>query len=123
MRYVDKADMLKTTYEFDSRSRKWCHRTMWHFVDVTIGNSFIIYSERCPGNSLSLNHFRLSVVPGLVAAGMETSRRGTPSKETAVNRFKPNVPMEKRWDQSSIGQYAPALENVPLAVPNQRASF
>ncbi|KAG5898878.1 hypothetical protein JTB14_003272 [Gonioctena quinquepunctata] len=100
MGYVDKADMLKTTYEIYRKSGKWRHIILWHFVDVKIVDSYIIYSERCPGNSLSLENFRLSVVTGLVRAGMETSRRGTPSEEMAVNRFKPNVSMENQWDQS-----------------------
>ena len=101
MGYVDKADMLKTTYEIDRKSRKWWHRIFWHFVDVGIVNSYIIYKERCNGPTLNLKDFRLSIVTGLVGAGAEIPRRGRPSGEMPVSKFKPNVPLEKRWDQAA----------------------
>ena len=41
---VDKADMLKSYYEINRKSKKWWQRIFWHFVDVTLVNSFIIYS-------------------------------------------------------------------------------
>ncbi|RZB40587.1 DDE Tnp 1 7 domain containing protein, partial [Asbolus verrucosus] len=41
MRYVDKADMSKSCYELDRKSRRWWLQIFWHFVDVTVVNSFI----------------------------------------------------------------------------------
>ncbi|XP_018377831.1 PREDICTED: uncharacterized protein LOC108770657 [Trachymyrmex cornetzi] len=38
---VDKADMLKSYYEINRKSKKWWQRIFWHFVDVTLVNSFI----------------------------------------------------------------------------------
>lgn len=101
MGYVDKADMMKNTYEIDRKSRKWWHRILWHFLDVTIVNSFIIFTQRTESRSLDLKTFRLSVVSGLIGAAPETPRRGRPSGEMPVNKFKPQVPLEKRWDQAS----------------------
>jgi len=108
MGYVDKSDMLKSTYEIDRKSRKWCHRILWHFVDVSIVNSFIIYIARCDESKLCLKDFRLSVVTGLVGAGTESPRKGRPSGEKPVSHFKPNVPLERRWDSAA---HMPKLSN------------
>lgn len=99
MGFVDKADMLKSTYEIDRKSKKWWHRIMWHFVDVSVVNSYIIYNERIGSKSMDLKTFRLSVALGLVGADPELPRRGRPSGEPSVSRFKPNVPFEIRWDK------------------------
>lgn len=101
MGFVDKADMLKTTYEIDRKSRKWWPRILWHFVDVAIVNSFIIYKERCTESTLILKDFRLAIVTGLVGATSETPHRGRPSCEMPVSRFKPNISLEKRWDRAA----------------------
>lgn len=52
MGFVDKVDMLKKCYVIDRKSKKWYHRIIWHFLDTTIVNSFIIYRERSEGKSL-----------------------------------------------------------------------
>lgn len=66
MGYVDKADMLKSTYELDRKSHKWWHRIFWHFVDVTIVNSFIIYKQKNPDSQTNLKEFRLALIDELV---------------------------------------------------------
>lgn len=101
MGFVDKADMLKNTYEINRKSHKWWHRILWHFVDVAIVNSFIIFRERCEQRSLDLKDFRLSVVTGLVGTGTEQVRRGKPRGFATVSNFKPNIPVEKRWDKAA----------------------
>lgn len=40
---VDKADMLRALYQCDRKSKKWWHRIFFHFLDVIIVNSFVIY--------------------------------------------------------------------------------
>lgn len=42
MGYVDYFDQLKSLYEIDRKSKKWWHQIFFHFIDVTIVNSFII---------------------------------------------------------------------------------
>lgn len=101
MGYVDKADMLKTTYQIDRKSRKWWPRILWHFVDVSIVNSFIIYNENYKHTNMTLKEFRLSIVTGLVGASTETPRIGRPSGDMPQSQFKPNIPLEKRWDRAS----------------------
>ncbi|KDR07490.1 PiggyBac transposable element-derived protein 4 [Zootermopsis nevadensis] len=46
MRFVDKADMLKSLYEIDRKSQKWWLRIFWHFLDVSVVNAFILYKKR-----------------------------------------------------------------------------
>ncbi|KAI4886180.1 hypothetical protein NFI96_029510 [Prochilodus magdalenae] len=65
---VDKADMLKSLYAVDRKSRKWWHRLFCHFVDVTIVNAHILYSKQFPNDKMTLKDFRCSVVTGLVNA-------------------------------------------------------
>ncbi|KAF2880144.1 hypothetical protein ILUMI_26033 [Ignelater luminosus] len=63
---VDKADMLKSLYEINRKSKKWWHKIFFHFVDVSVANSYIIFKNRCRGPTLTLKEFRLSVVDGLL---------------------------------------------------------
>ncbi|KAJ8932573.1 hypothetical protein NQ314_014581 [Rhamnusium bicolor] len=42
---VDKADMLKTCYAIDCKSKKWYHRIVWHFLDTTVVNAYILSKE------------------------------------------------------------------------------
>ncbi|XP_023312894.1 piggyBac transposable element-derived protein 4-like [Anoplophora glabripennis] len=102
MGFVDKADMLKKTYQIDRMSKKWWPRIFWHFIDVSVVNAFIIFQQRCGNNrGMNLKAFRLAVVTGLVGAGKETVKKGRASLEQKnVNNYKPTVPLEKRWDQS-----------------------
>ncbi|KAJ8931222.1 hypothetical protein NQ314_015893 [Rhamnusium bicolor] len=100
MGYVDKADQLKSTYEISRKSKEWWHRIIWHFVDVAVVNSFIIFTERSGVNTMDLKTFRLSIVHGLVGASTELPRRGRPSAEVPVSYLKKNVSLEKRWDKA-----------------------
>ncbi|XP_043463998.1 piggyBac transposable element-derived protein 4-like [Leptopilina heterotoma] len=44
--YVDKADMLKSLYEIDRKSKKWWHRLFWHLLDVAVTNAFVIDKKK-----------------------------------------------------------------------------
>ena len=66
MVFVDKADMLKSYYEISRESKKWWQRILWNFVDVTLENSFVIYKQLFPSDTMLLKDFRLSVVDHLV---------------------------------------------------------
>lgn len=46
MGYVDKADMLKSCYQINRKSRKWWHRISFHFVDVVVCNSCIMKEQK-----------------------------------------------------------------------------
>jgi hypothetical protein len=98
MAFVDKMDMLKSLYEIDPKSKKWWHRILFHFIDVALVNSFIIYKDRSSEKIESLEHFRLSVMIGLIGAAPNKTRKGRPSNDTPVNNFKVTVRYEIRFD-------------------------
>ena len=63
---VEKSDQMKSLYEITRKSKKWWHRLLWHFIDVTLFNSFIIFKLLNPNKDLKLKGFRLSVVDELI---------------------------------------------------------
>jgi hypothetical protein len=99
MVFVDKMDMLKNLYEIDRKSKKWWHRILFHFIDMALVNSFIIYKDRSSEKIESLKHFRLSVMMGLIGAALNKTRKGRPSNDKPVNNFKVTVPYEIRFDK------------------------
>nr|CAH7730520.1 unnamed protein product [Callosobruchus chinensis] len=99
---VDLADMLKKCYAIDRKSKKWYHRIVWHFVDTTIVNAYILFQKRtsASGSSLDLKKFRINVASGLIGAGYAQRRKGRKSFEV-VNTFEKIVPIEKRIDKAA----------------------
>lgn len=97
---VDKADMLKSCYEISRKSKKWWHRIFWHFVDVTLVNSFIIYNLLSKNNSLLLKNFRLAVADYLLQIS-KLPKKGRPFAKTPMNSFKPQVTNEVKTSQVS----------------------
>ena len=43
MCYVEEADMLKSLYGLDRKSKKWWHRIAFHFLDVTVVNALVLF--------------------------------------------------------------------------------
>lgn len=99
MGYVDKSDMYISLYKVNRKSKKWWHRLMWHFVDLSVVNSYIIYKTRAVGTkNMSLKDFRIAVATGLIGAGTKQSNKRT-SDGDEPNRYKKIVPLEKRYDK------------------------
>ncbi|XP_055918585.1 piggyBac transposable element-derived protein 4-like [Eupeodes corollae] len=104
MGFVDKADMLKSCYDIDRKSKKCWHRIFWHFLDVSVVNSFIIFKESSVENDklLTLKEFRIAVANGFVGAHTHKTRRaGRLSECSNTNHFKLNVPFEVLIDAES----------------------
>jgi hypothetical protein len=59
MGHVNKADMLKSCYEIDRKSKRWWLRIFWYFIDVTIVNTFTLFRQRC-----ELTEFIIAVAMG-----------------------------------------------------------
>ena len=98
MGYVDKADMLKSIYEIDRKSKMWWPRIFWHFIDVTVTNSFIIHKIRKNEDTAELKGFRLLLVDGLVKSAQPTSK-GRSAQLKQVSHYKKTVPEETRFNQ------------------------
>lgn len=100
MGYVDEADRLLSTYKIDRRSKKWWFRIFWHFLDVVVANSFILYKTKGIKPSLSLKQFRLALVNQLVGEKLP-AKKGRKRKSLDTNTYKPQVSLETRRSQSS----------------------
>ncbi|KAJ8950040.1 hypothetical protein NQ314_008046 [Rhamnusium bicolor] len=88
---VDKADMLKSRYEVDRKSKKWWHRIFFYFLDLCVVNAYIIYKSRSEGARLPLKQFRISVATGLIGAKNQTPKRGRPGCSKTPNKYKVTV--------------------------------
>ncbi|XP_046687562.1 piggyBac transposable element-derived protein 4-like [Homalodisca vitripennis] len=95
MGYVDKADQLKKCYQIDRRSRKWWHRIFFHFLDVCIVNSYIMFTQQSEGATLSLKQFRINLSQSLMSSDKTRNGSGRKKKNT-MSSFKKNISTEIR---------------------------
>lgn len=114
MGYVDKADGLKSYYELKRRSVKWWPRIFWHFVNVSVVNAFILYSEdlrqiEAGGTGkIDLKNFKLCVAQGLIGAVDRDKTDGRRKSNSKQNKYKIQVPLECRFDKA---QHMPVKGN------------
>ena len=66
---VDKADMLLSLYGTKLRSRKWCHRIVFHLVSLALIYSFTVYRQT--GGKGSLLEFQIEISRCLLKADKE----------------------------------------------------
>lgn len=97
MGYVDYADMIKSYYEIDRKSHKWWHRIFFHFLDVAVTNSYILFKLKCQGRKIPLKDFRLAVVANLVGNPTTSPRGKQKSFKNKTNNFKVRIPLEMRF--------------------------
>lgn len=77
---VDLMDSLIALYRIHIRSKKYYHKLFFHFIDVTVVNSWLIYRRDCenlqiPKNKIqSLQEFKMSIAEALLLEGK--SNRG-----------------------------------------------
>ena len=79
----------------DRKSRKWWHRLLWHFIDITTINAFVLFklSTIPDANKMMLKDFRCRIVTGLVGSYLCKGERGRASRKLKVfPKFKPYVP-------------------------------
>lgn len=100
MGYVDYADMLKSYYQIDRKSHKWWHRIFFHFLDVSLVNSFILFKDKSHGKTMTLKQFRLAVAAGLLGTPESTTLKGKKQLKKVLNKFKPNIPLEQRYSNA-----------------------
>lgn len=78
---VDKADMLKSIYGIDRKSKKWWHRLFFHLVDVSIINAYVVYTSLF--GKLPVLEFRRKVALGLLTRSQDRKtirKQGRPSQ-------------------------------------------
>ncbi|RZC33484.1 DDE Tnp 1 7 domain containing protein [Asbolus verrucosus] len=94
---VDRADVLKSYYAIDRKSKKWWHRLFFHFLDTALANPFILFRKRTK-STLKLKDFRLEIVCELVGANCVKEAPGR--KSDSISKFKVLVSKNVRTDQS-----------------------
>jgi hypothetical protein len=89
--------MLKSLYGIDRKAKRWWLRLLWHFVDISVVNAFILYCHIPSGKAISLKDFQRKVAVGLVGI---SSFKGSPgvrecdSDSPKLKRFQTSVPKE-----------------------------
>ena len=79
---VDLLDSLLSLYRIHIRSKKWHHKLFFHFLDVIVVQSWLMYCRSITGNErkLKLREFKIILANSLMRAGKSTStKRGRPS--------------------------------------------
>ena len=90
---VDLMDALIALYRIHYRSKKYCHKFFFHFVDVTGVNCWLLYRRDCKDmeipakNVMKLQEFKLSLAEALLLEGKRPCRkkRGRPSNAASVS--------------------------------------
>lgn len=123
MEGVDLYDRMIALYRMKSRTNKWTIRTIFHFVDMAIVNSWILYKIDCESKNItkkkimSLLDFRFEVARSLIVDNGEDTDVSDPEKENSQGENKGwynNLP-PKEFRKS--GQHLPVAEE--LNFPNR----
>jgi hypothetical protein len=100
---VDLMDSLIALYRINIRSKKWYHRIFFHFLDVAVVNSCLLYRKDCAlskisqKEQLSLLQFKAESAACLCLQGKTEIRKGgRPSlsqvqSDIEVKKKKPNA--------------------------------
>ena len=111
MGYLNKADMLKSLYGLDRKSKKWWHRIAFHFLDVAIVNSYIIF-KNIHGAKLPLKTFKLNMIHYMLEAAAFKQTKSRKSSKTvlgsAIKRSKTTIAPAIRFDGSD---HLPTMRN------------
>lgn len=95
MGYVDQLDMLVALDRINTRSKKWYHRIIFHFLDVILINSWCLYraahvsigtQKKC---IMPLLDFKLEVAQCLISQNKahDAKKRGRPSLDSVESEF------------------------------------
>lgn len=83
---VDLVDSLIALYRIKIRSKKWYHRIMFHLLDLTVVNAWLLYKRDClshsvsPGRQYSLLKFKTDIASCLCQEHKGTQKkRGRPT--------------------------------------------
>jgi hypothetical protein len=83
MGYIDKSDRMANSHSIGRRTWKWMNKLFFHFLDLTVLNSYILLTS-C-GSKLSHRDFRLSLVRNMVEfAGPQPRPQQSVSRPSAL---------------------------------------
>jgi len=99
---VDKADMLLSLYRCFFKSRKWYKRILFHFLDVSLNNAWLLY-RKAKGANIQLAKFKLQIARTLMMTDCSVSEEG-PSVDRSPRMSVKDIPDTTRYDR--IGHFA-----------------
>jgi len=73
MNCVDRFDQNKKTCQIDRKSKKWWHCIFFNFIDVTIVNAHVIYTQKT-GTKMKMKDFQIEISSELVRTKMLEKR-------------------------------------------------
>ena len=75
---VDLLDSLLSLYRIHIRSKKWYHKLFFHFLDVTVVQSWLIHCRGVTGNEgkLRLREFKMILANSLMRLANQHQQRG-----------------------------------------------
>jgi len=102
MNCVDKLDQNKKSCQIDRKSHKWWHRIFFHFLDIAVVNSHIVYTQ-ATGNKMTMKNFRREISGQLLNSTIINKRKlkNTTKSPTEIKKFKPSVPDYIRLEKSA----------------------
>jgi hypothetical protein len=80
---VDLMDSLIGRYRIIMRSKKWYIKIFYHFLDMTVVNSWLMY-KKVTGNTMPLSKFREHLSVTLIQSGIAKRGKGRPSSSFEV---------------------------------------
>ncbi|XP_067141824.1 piggyBac transposable element-derived protein 3-like [Centruroides vittatus] len=81
MEGVDKADMLRSLYDRNRRSKKWWHRLLFAIIEMALVNAYIIFTDM--NEKVPFLQFKRQVSQGLLTKGKKaSSNRGRPKRKS-----------------------------------------
>ena len=76
---VDLLDGLLSYYRIPVRSKKWYHRLIWHCLDVSVVQGWLLYRRDAGAEKvLSLKEFKVSVAESLMKQGKSVNQKRPP---------------------------------------------
>ncbi|CAM4811566.1 unnamed protein product [Rotaria magnacalcarata] len=92
---VDLIDMLISLYRINGRSRKYFTNIIFHLIDLSIVNDWLLYQRHCSQfntqkrDTISLLSFRISVAEAMLksASPSSSTKRGRPSLDSTSNEI------------------------------------
>lgn len=73
---VDLLDSLIALYRTNIRSKKWYHRLVFHFIDMAVVTSWLLYRRDCTGNGMTRSdHMRLYAFKAQIAHSLCKSKK------------------------------------------------
>ncbi|GLV46451.1 hypothetical protein CBL_20788 [Carabus blaptoides fortunei] len=99
MNCVDNFDQLLASYKVNRRSKKWCHRIFFYFLDASVINAYCIYKELgIP--KIKSKDFRRSIINGLFSETLVNKPKPPRTPLIEISNYKPFVPSEVRLESS-----------------------